>query len=395
MWLSIADAMGNSGSMILAALVVFAITINAAFYEAFPSTHLSVVLAGTFVLHLIRHPHILFCRETVLYVCFFAYMLVELSWTNDLRLATNTIWPAANFILVLVLVGSLVRFHNFYSVIIGFLIGSLTGAIAYTMIIGFPLVYPVEFSYNAVAGMYLFGLFLAMLVASFSRIASFPIAIALAFLSLTLATTSIKTNLGIVVGFAVAATVHFRHTYIAVFNKLGGLAVVVGILCFVVLTNDDLVERLENGVNRLSLGIQILQAREDLPGYSAFESRTGWLLAGLHGWVGNPLFGHGVEAFRSDTGITSHSTPIDLLYNSGLIGLVLFYSIFVSILWRLHRSRDERITTGRVLILGVTTCYLFISMSGTLHYAPFLAAFIGISVAYLTMHPASGAGNED
>ena len=105
---------------------------------------------------------------------------------------------------------------------------------------------------------------------------------------------------------------------------------------------------------------------------------------GLKGWVKNPLFGHGVEAFRDSYGITSHSTPTDLLYNSGLIGFALFYGMFISLAWRLYCTRGERPPAFRALILGTLIAFAFITLSGTMHYNAFLAAFIGISTALLS-----------
>jgi len=139
------------------------------------------------------------------------------------------------------------------------------------------------------------------------------------------------------------------------------------------------------GVQRVTVGVQVLQARDNVAGYSAFEQRDYWRQVGIDGWKLNPVFGYGTEAFRTDYGITSHSTPIDLLYNYGLIGLVLFYSVFVSLLWRLFIVDRGRSSSQRVLIFAGVVCYVFISISGTLHYNSFLAAFLGISVALLTM----------
>ena len=104
---------------------------------------------------------------------------------------------------------------------------------------------------------------------------------------------------------------------------------------------------------------------------------------GLTGWTQNPMFGHGVEAFRARFGITSHSTPVDLLYNSGVIGLGLFYAIFVSMAGRLARPRGTAPRTADPVILGALVCYMFISLSGTMHYNASLAVFVAIGTAVL------------
>lgn len=114
-----------------------------------------------------------------------------------------------------------------------------------------------------------------------------------------------------------------------------------------------------------------------------------WLERGIRGWLENPLFGHGVEAFRAQFGITSHSTPTDLLYNSGLIGLVLFYSVFVSLVRRLWLRRDANPFGVDPLILGALVCLGSITLSGTMHYNSFLAATVGIASSLLAKHPSN------
>jgi O-antigen ligase len=148
---------------------------------------------------------------------------------------------------------------------------------------------------------------------------------------------------------------------------------------------------MDRGVQRVLVGVQVLQSREDVAGYSAFAERDYWKRAGIDGWKQNPIFGYGTEAFRDDYGITSHSTPIDLLYDHGLIGLVLFYSVFASLMWRLLQLEHRRFTGQRSLIFAGVVCYVFVSLSGTVHYNSFLAAFIGISSALLARYSVSRA----
>jgi hypothetical protein len=161
------------------------------------------------------------------------------------------------------------------------------------------------------------------------------------------------------------------------------LFVLFGFLGFAVASSDALIESLRTGVDRIAVGIDVLQARENIAGYSGFEERGFWAVEGLKGWTQNPVFGHGVEAFRSRFGITSHSTLVDLLYNSGLIGFVFFYSMFASILWRLLLVRDASMAPVCAVIFGGLVCFLFITISGTMHYHYFLAAYIAISAGLL------------
>ncbi len=368
---------GLLGTLGLGAALALSLSINAAFVGSFSSARLAPVLCLLLLLHIARFPAVLFCRETKLYLAFFCYLLLQTLWSPDPRLALNTLIPAGNFVLILLLSGSLVAYHNPRAVFFGLLLGSLAGAAAYSLSTGFPLTRPTDFSYNAIATMYLSGLFttLAVGVLDRRRLAILPLAIL--FLLLTLATTSIKTNLGILLGAAVAGLFYAGRLARALGRNLLLLGVVVIVLAYLLASSESVQERLAGGFDRIRLGIELILVRQDLPGYSAMGDRLGWIQDGLAGWVENPVFGHGVEAFRSAYGITSHSTPIDLLYNSGLIGTVLFYSVLISLLLRVRRLGTHGSDALPMVILGTVICYLFISISGTMHYSSFLALFIG------------------
>jgi len=176
------------------------------------------------------------------------------------------------------------------------------------------------------------------------------------------------------------------------------LGVVLGVAIVVAIrSNDAVVERIDAGVDRVNNGIQVLANREDdSNGTATFDLRRQWKDQGLKGWRQNPILGYGVEGFRADVGITSHSTPIDLLYNSGLIGFVLFYAALLSIGWRLYRAMEYSAAGLRAFLTGLLICYLFITLSGTMYYDAFLAVFVGTSAAILSSRrPEGRSGGED
>jgi hypothetical protein len=369
----------------LSAISAFAVAASIIFVDSFSSARLGAVILLLFLLHLLWQPRFLFTREFALYVLLVCYMAIELLWTVDLELALNTMLPAVAFALILLHFGTLAIRHGIRAVLLGTLVGVLGGTALYTAVSGFPLVYPADFSYNAIAGMYLMGLFAALLLSCYRRSSGPLLAVAACFLLLIVATTSIKTNLGVVLGALSAGLAyagHFAKTLRKTAIPLAALAVVVG---FAVASNEALVERLERGVGRVALGVEVLQTRDNVVGYSAAGSREEWMRTGLAGWTQNPVFGHGVEAFRARFGITSHSTPVDLLYNSGVIGFGLFYGIFASMTWRLVRLRDAGLRSASAVIFAALVCYVFISLSGTIHYNASLAVFIAIGAAVL--HP--------
>ncbi len=364
-----------------------------AYTEVMSATHIGAVLVALIALHLVWIPRFTWRREFSIYACFVSYMVIALLWTRDLGLAMNTLLPAINCILVMIFFGSLISFHNIPSVFAGALFGFVAGAALYTLTQGFPFSYPVDFPYNAIAGMYLFGLFISLMYSCFRRSNGFFLAaLAIIIMLHIVATTSIKTNLGIALGLAAAVIMYYGHFGRLLRRRLLLLTVLVGGLGFAVASSDKLSDAISHGAGRVLVGVQVLQARENVAGYSAFAQRDYWKQIGIDGWKLNPVFGYGTEAFRAEFGITSHSTVIDVLYNYGLIGFVLFYSVFASLLWRLFIVDRGRASSERALILAGVVCYVFISLSGTLHYNCFLAAFLGISVALLTMQAAARPG---
>ena len=79
-----------------------------------------------------------------------------------------------------------------------------------------------------------------------------------------------------------------------------------------------------------------------------------------------------------------------MLYNFGLIGVVLFYGVFASLSWRLIQLDGLHVSGQRALMLAGIVRHVFVSLSGTMHYNAFFAAFVGISVGLLTR--SNGAG---
>ncbi|MEX0734725.1 MAG: hypothetical protein WD944_02675 [Steroidobacteraceae bacterium] len=370
------------GSFGLAAAAALALTVNA-FTVSFHAARLGLVLSALLVMHLVRIARVVFPREALIYGGFLAYMLLELLWTDDKQLALNTIVPAATFVIILVLFASLAVYHDLKAVITGAITGFLVGAALYARDSGFPFQYPAEFSYNSIAGMYLFGLIVTLLLASIARRKAFLFVLAAAIGIHIVATTSIKTNVGILLGGLAAGAIHFGYVSRLLWRNALVVLAAAAVLAFAIVSNEAAVATIERGTDRVALGIEILLAREDLPGYTAFEKRANWQREGFRGWSENPVFGHGVEAFRSKYGITSHASHVDIAYNSGLIGLALFYSLFASMFLRLYRARSSDMRNTRLIILGGTACYMFMTFAGTIHYNAFLAAFMALGIGVL------------
>jgi hypothetical protein len=352
-------------------------------FESFNPARQSLYLLMLIFLMLLPYPRLLRTRELGLYTCFTAYMFVSLIWAPNVIIAMNTLFPAIDFILMTLLFGSLAAFHDLRGVTYGALGGFVLGALVYTRASGFPFTYPPDFSYNAIAGMYLFGLFATLLFAWYTRRRLVPLLIALMVMVLIAATTSIKTNLGILIGAGAAALVYYKNALWILRRNFVTLIVLVTALVYGIVSNESLLGRVQGGFDRVSQGVEVLQRREDATNSTSFGDRADWKSQGIKGWIRSPLFGNGVEAFRADFGVTSHSTPIDLLYNTGLVGLVLFYALFASLGLRLIEVRGLQLGTLPTLVFAGLVCYGFITLSGTMHYNSFLAIFFAISTGLL------------
>jgi hypothetical protein len=355
----------------------------AATSETYNPVRRGAVLLMLILLHLLVRPWLLFTRELWMYIAFTAYMGITFIWAPSVDDGLNTLLPAIDFILLSLLFGSLVAFHNLRAVIVGALGGFILGAAAYTRASGFPFHRPDELSYNAVAGMYLFGLFVTLVYGWYTRSRLLPVLLSLIVMVHIAATTSIKANLGIVLGAGAAALMYVRSFLRLIRANAVLLVIFAAAIVYAVSSNEGLLEQVEFGLDRVSRGVEILQRRDDLEGNTSFGDRTEWQARGIKGWIRSPLFGNGVEAFRTDYGITSHSTPIDLLYNFGVVGFALFYAMFASIALRLMTLRSGGQGSLPALIFAGIVCYVFITLSGTLHYNAFLAGFISVSVALL------------
>jgi hypothetical protein len=367
----------------LAAIATMTMVWNAGFFEQVTSSHLLLVVALLYVAHVLLVPRLLFVREAAIYAAFFVYGCVTTLWTPDVALADNSLSPMLNFLLLTVLFGSLTAYYGARAIIAGSLLGFVIASGVYSLSTGFPFAVPESFSYNGVAVMYQFGLFLTVAYAIVTGRKLLPLLLAVIFMVQVAATTSIKMNLGIVLGALAAAFINARQVGRMVRANALTLVILGGVITYGILSNPAIVDRLEYGMARLAVGVEVLQAREDVQGYSGFGERMSWARDTGVAFLKNPVFGRGVEAFRYDHGVTSHSSPVDLAYNMGLIGIVLFYSLFASLLAKAFAPAVNDRRALRALILALVVCSVFVSLSGTYFYNSFLAASVGICTAML------------
>lgn len=78
----------------------------------------------------------------------------------------------------------------------------------------------------------------------------------------------------------------------------------------------------------------IMFSRGELVGESSLGTREEMIKTAIELWKEKPFFGWGFDSFRDYGGFQrySHSNYIELLFNQGIFGLLLFYSLYYSII---------------------------------------------------------------
>ena len=75
--------------------------------------------------------------------------------------------------------------------------------------------------------------------------------------------------------------------------------------------------------------------------------RISFIKVGFEGFLNSPIFGHGQDAFAFYNYYYSHNNYIEILFNLGIIGFVLYYQIIV----RLFRANRHSIYANKLIYL--------------------------------------------
>ena len=86
-------------------------------------------------------------------------------------------------------------------------------------------------------------------------------------------------------------------------------------------------------------------------------------------WPERPLFGHGFDSFKfynaeSVLGkmVYSHNNFVELLYNEGLVGFVVYYSFYAYLLYKAFKIKGQTLYKG--FVIGVIISWLFFEYFG-------------------------------
>ena len=246
--------LGRCSTFVLAALATYLVT-SIVYGDLSHPSIISIELVILLGAHALGYLRLWLSREILFNLLFLGYAVLSLAWTDDLKLALITMPTIVNFSFVLIFFSALAAYHELRVMLAGMAGGFVVAALAYTLAAGFPFSYPQDFSYNAIAGMYLFGLFIITVWGAYTGRNLLPLAAAVVLLVLIAATTSIKTNLGAALGISLSGLLYFKRSVKSVVRGTLVLAVVAVAVAYAVSSNPELLERVQNGFERVSLGV--------------------------------------------------------------------------------------------------------------------------------------------
>ncbi|MBA7506224.1 hypothetical protein ES706_04905 [subsurface metagenome] len=140
-------------------------------------------------------------------------------------------------------------------------------------------------------------------------------------------------------------------------------------------------------------GDRILMTVDGRP-EDSFIERTDMLKAGVWMWLDYPMFGAGLDQFRvaagkygAGYGEYSHSTVIEILVCTGIIGFVLYFGALAMLFWETRKvartSADKFDTTIAGLLIGVLVIVLFFNLFAVMYYDRFIWPLLGAFSGYI------------
>ncbi|MFA1575339.1 O-antigen ligase family protein [Vibrio cyclitrophicus] len=109
------------------------------------------------------------------------------------------------------------------------------------------------------------------------------------------------------------------------------------------------------------------------------NNRIKYILSGIDLFSMNPIFGNGIDEFRNLYGIYSHSNIIEVLSGTGLIGFIIYYSIYFTLIVSIFKLNDK---VSRYSLLSITFLLLINEVSMVSYYSKF-SLFILLTISLL------------
>lgn len=100
----------------------------------------------------------------------------------------------------------------------------------------------------------------------------------------------------------------------------------------------------------------------------------------------NPIIGVGLDGFRysNNLGLYAHSNFMEILADCGIIGIVLYYSLHISIIYKVIKSRKINKSSGITII--IICCILIIDIASVSYYSE-AVQFLLVLIYILSFKP--------
>ena len=106
---------------------------------------------------------------------------------------------------------------------------------------------------------------------------------------------------------------------------------------------------------------------------------------GIQGWFEKPIFGHGADTFKyiSVFGVYSHNNYVELLFNVGIIGALLYYGYSFILTFQLFKSKNTNNIKWILLMLCVAI--FFYDYGAVSYYIVVHQVFLALCSRYLSL----------
>ena len=135
--------------------------------------------------------------------------------------------------------------------------------------------------------------------------------------------------------------------------------------------------------------IGMLEVHNKLDLYYISAGRTYIWKRGLEVLIKSPVLGYGWAAFRFFTHYSSHNTFLEVLVSVGIIGFILYISIFFFLLKILYKTAVDSNEPYSTYIFGIIAgiCALLCSVFFVNLYKPWLVvwSFLGVCIGYANL----------
>ncbi len=337
----------------------------------------NVALVGFFLFYQVIFTSKTFYFNSFLlgYFIFFLYSAISLAWSVDVVQSTYTVTRMIQIFINLVFIYNIVKIFKFHKAIfIGFMLGTFYNVLLAVGIVevNYLLYFDGTTRYmgttinpNIIGGMMLLSLtgsilFIQLTKSKFWLMANVVnLLMSMYIILLTVSRTNLIIGLGILFVF-MAQMVTNRHTRGYFF-----LTIIVIVGAVVMFTDlDDLMEKMSFAVERIGFIIDALNGKGT---EKSAGDRLKLIGVAMSIFYNNPFFGTGIDTMKSFlSGLYAHNNYAELLGDVGLVGTLIYYSIYINLIKKVLYFNDRWM---RIYLLVFIFAFLLYDLGGVTYYA--------------------------